>query len=417
MAVGVAVVFAGVLISFLVYTQQMAAVLRRDAVVFGRLYALTFQAAGAQNPEQEERLTGEMLFAVLGELERLRIPVILTDTAGVPQRAANLPFEADEEEPDGRRRIRRYVAELDRQIPPLRFEGLDLEVHFGEPLFLRRLKWVPWLQAALLLAVVGGGTWLIFTSFRSERERIWSAMARESAHQMGTPLSSLVGWLETLEAREGPAVAESRGALDLVGEMQADVQRLQKVSRRFELIGRTPRLEPVSVRGIVERLHRYFSVRLPTLGRAVRLEIEIPGDAPSVRGNETLLEWALENLIKNSLDALAGRDGVVGVTYEGEEGGRAAFRVHDTGPGVPVSVRKNLFEIGVSTKERGWGVGLSLTRRIIEEMHGGEILLESPNEGASFRILLPLAANPGRESAAVRGDPQRGSAPAPGRRA
>lgn len=417
MAVGVAVVFAGVLISFLVYTQQMAGVLRRDAVVFGRLYALTFQAAGARNPEQEERLTGEMLFAVLGELDRLRIPAVLTDTAGVPQQATNLPFEADVNDPADRRRIRRYVRELDRQIPPLRFEGLDLEVHFGEPLFLRRLKWVPWLQAALLLAVVGGGTWLVFTSFRSERERIWSAMARESAHQMGTPLSSLVGWLETLEAREGPAVADSRGGVDLVGEMEADVQRLQKVSRRFELIGRAPRLEPVSVRRIVERLRRYFSVRLPTLGRAVRLEIEIPGDAPSVRGNETLLEWAFENLIKNSLDALAGRDGVVGVTYEGEEGGRAVFRVHDTGPGVPASVRKNLFEIGVTTKERGWGVGLSLTRRIIEEMHGGEILLESPNEGASFRILLPLAASPERETAAVRGDPERGSVPARGRRA
>lgn len=390
-AVGVAVVFAAVLVSFLVYTQQMAAVLRRDAAVFGRFYALTFQAAGAQSPEEEERLTDEMLFSVLEEMGRLRIPAVLTDTTGVPQTMSNLPFEVDQEDPEDLRRVRRYVAELDRRIPPLRFEGLDLVVHFGEPLFLRRLKWVPWLQAALLLVVVGGGSWLIVTSFRAERERIWSAMARESAHQMGTPLSSLVGWLETLEARRRVPEPGPEGGVDLVREMKADVERLQKVSRRFELIGRPPRLEPVSVRRTAERLRRYFSVRLPTLGRAVRLEIEIPADAPLVHGNETLLEWAFENLMKNSLDALAGRDGVVGVAYDGVRGERAVFRAYDTGPGVPAQVRSDLFEIGVTTKERGWGVGLSLTRRILEEMHGGEIQLESTTEGASFRIELPLA--------------------------
>lgn len=407
MAVGVAVVFAGVLISFIAYTQQMAAVLRRDAAVFSRLYALTFQAAGAQNPEQEERLTAEMLFAVLEELERLRIPAVLTDTTGLPRSAANLPFEGDPDDPDDLRRIRRYVAELDRRIPPLRFEGLDLEVHFGEPLFLRRLKWVPWLQAALLLAVVGVGAWLVFTSFRSERERIWSAMARESAHQMGTPLSSLVGWLEVLEGREARGSAAppdepraSPSEADLVAEMKADVERLRKVTRRFELIGRPPRLEAVSVRRIVERLCRYFSVRLPTLGRSVRLEIGIPPDAARVRGNETLLEWAFENLLKNSIDALAGRDGAVGVAYEGTTDGYAVFRAWDTGPGVSPAVRKTLFEIGVTTKDRGWGVGLSLTRRIIEEMHGGEIQLESAGEGASFRVRLPVAAeDPGEAEA------------------
>lgn len=391
MAVVVAALFAAVLISFLVYTQQMAGVLRRDAAVFGRFYAFTFQAAGAQGAEEEARLTDEMLFSVLEELSRLRIPAVLTDTAGIPQSMANLPFEVDEEKPADLRRVRQYVAELDRRIPPLRLEGLDLEVHFGEPLFLRRLRWVPWLQAALLLAVVGGGSWLIVTSFRGERERIWSAMARESAHQMGTPLSSLVGWLEVLDARGETPSRSGESGVDLVREMEADVERLQKVSRRFELIGRPPRLEPVSVRRIVERLRRYFSVRLPSLGRAVRVKIGIPAGAPPVLGNEPLLEWAFENLIKNSLDALAGRDGVVGVAYEGVRGGRAVFRAYDTGPGVPAEVRKNLFEIGVTTKERGWGVGLSLTRRIFEEMHGGAIQLESTTEGASFRIELPLA--------------------------
>lgn len=397
--VAVAVLFAAVLISFLVYTQQMAEVLRRDAAVFGRFYALTFQAAAATERAEQERLTDEALFQVLGELQRLRIPVVLTDSAGEPTSWAYLPFDVEEDDPEDLERVRRYARELDHGASPLQ-PGLNMQVHFGEPLILRRLKWIPWLQAALLLAVVGGGGWMIFTSFRSERERIWSAMARESAHQMGTPLSSLVGWLEQLGARSdgdgatAPAPDGRSADPDLVGEMEADVRRLLKVSRRFELIGRAPTLQPVSVERIVEHLRRYFSIRLPTLGSAVRFEIDIPPEAPLVRGNETLLEWAFENLIKNSLDALAGRDGVIEVSYrgrrEGRHGARATFRVRDTGPGVPAEVRKKLFEIGVTTKERGWGVGLSLTRRIVEEMHGGDILLESDASGASFRIELPV---------------------------
>jgi signal transduction histidine kinase len=173
--------------------------------------------------------------------------------------------------------------------------------------------------------------------------------------------------------------------------MESDVRRLLKVSRRFELIGRRPALEPVSVGTIVDQLRRYFSARLPSLGSQVRFSIEIPEDAPAVQGNETLLEWAFENLIKNSLDALAGHDGMIGVVYVGRVADRAVFRVFDDGPGVAHRIRGKLFEIGVTTKERGWGVGLSLTRRIIEEMHGGGIVLETSPDGASFRIELPVA--------------------------
>lgn len=392
--VAVAVLFAAVLLSFLVYTQQMAEVLRRDAAVFSRFYALTFQASAEADRVDAARLTDEALFNVLGELQRLRIPVVLTDTAGRPTSWAYLPFEVDENEPDDVERVREYARELNRSAPPLEPAGFDMQVHFGEPLILSRLKWIPWLQAALLLAVVGGGGWMIFTSFRSERERIWSAMARESAHQMGTPLSSLVGWLERLETH--PGLSDRGDDVDLVEEMEADVQRLLKVSRRFELIGRAPTLEPVSVARTAEQLKRYFAARLPSLGSAVRFQIDIREDAPPVLGNEPLLEWAFENLIKNALDALAGGDGTIGVSYEGERAGRAVFRVWDTGPGVPFQIRNKIFEIGVSTKERGWGVGLSLTRRILEDVHGGEIVLENTPEGASFRVALPVA-DAGRE--------------------
>ena len=393
MAIGVAVVLGGVLLSFLLYTQQVAEVLRRDAAVFGRLYALAFQAASALDPEVEERLTDETQSMVIRELGRLQIPAVITDTLGVPSTWSHLPFEVDEDDPESMARLRAYVREMDRRTPPVEAPAFNLQVHIGEPGILRRLKWIPWLQAAVLLAVVGGGGWMIWSSFQGERERIWSAMARESAHQMGTPLSSLVGWLEQLEER--PELAARRGEPDLVGEMEADVARLLKVSRRFELIGRSPTLEPVSVARIVEQLRRYFSTRLPTLGRSVGFVIDIPPEAPAVRGNATLLEWAFENLIKNALDALAGRDGEIRVRYDGRTDGRAVFHVEDDGPGVPQQIRNKLFEIGVTTKERGWGVGLSLTRRIVEDVHDGHIQLENTAEGASFRLELPLERNEG----------------------
>ena len=387
-SVAVAVVFAGVLVSFLFYTHQMEQALRRDAEVFSRLYASAFMGAAAEEPGQVDRALSE----ILNQSRRLEIPIVLSDLQGNPTSAANVPFRFDPDDSVSVARTRRYIRRLDARSPPFEAPEYNMQIHFGEPRFLRQLRWVPWLTAAVLLVAVGGGGWLIYTSFQGERERIWSAMARESAHQMGTPLSSLVGWLEQLQERAGDRLAATDGAPDLVAEMEADVDRLLKVSRRFELIGRSPDLEPVRVVDVLHRLEDYFSVRLPTLGSAVRFRIDVPEDSPAVRGNGTLLEWAFENLVKNSLDALAGREGEIRISYVGRTEGRAVYRVSDTGPGVEPQVRKRLFEIGVTTKERGWGVGLSLTRRIVEEMHGGAIELEPEREGASFRLELPVAA-------------------------
>jgi signal transduction histidine kinase len=386
-SVAVAVVSLAVLVFFLVYTHQMEEALRRDARVFGRIYANAFVGVSAEDSTEVD----EALFNILEQSLRLQVPVVLTDPAtGRPTSAANLPFAYDMDDPESRDRVREYVDRLDARIEPSRLSGYGLTIHFGEPLFLARFRWVPWLTVAVLLVTVGGGGWMIYTSFQGERERIWSAMARESAHQMGTPLSSLVGWLEQLRERGLDRAAEGAD-VDLAREMEADVDRLLKVSRRFELIGHSPELEPVRVRDVVERLEEYFSVRLPTLGSSVRFRIDVPDDAPPVRGNETLLEWALENLVKNALDALAGDEGEVRIEYVGTRGGNAVFRVSDTGPGVDPEVRKRLFEIGVTTKERGWGVGLSLTRRIISSMHGGDIELEPGDGGAAFRLELPVA--------------------------
>jgi signal transduction histidine kinase len=380
--------FVAVLVSYLVYTSQIAEELRQDAAVFSRIYFQTVQAAASP-----EGFTPEGEFALLRQLYALGIPVVQTDLEGEPTLMVNLPFEADLENPADRARVRTYVERLDEENPPLVDGEAGFVVHYGEPAFLRRLRWIPWLQAILLLAVVGIGAWIVRTSNLAERERIWSGMARESAHQMGTPLSSLVGWLELLEADDlgaSGSIDVGDAAVDIHEEMRHDLLRLEKVSRRFEAIGRTPELRPVDVTELLRNLSRYFEARLPTLGGRIRLETDLPEMSPVVQGNETLLEWAFENLVKNALDSLAGREGTIRISHGGVQNGRAVYRVEDDGEGVPEHLRASLFDVGVTTKQGGWGVGLSLARRIIVEVHGGALRLEESEEGAVFSLELPL---------------------------
>lgn len=370
---------------YLVYTEFLVREMRRDAVVHSRIYIRILSGLNDPADDAAERT----LLELSREVQRLRIPLVVTDVDGVPSGAANLPFEADALDPDDHERIRAYARELALTNEPIIEPGLGI-IFFGDPPTVRRLRWIPWLQVGALTGLLVAASWMIRHNWRTERERIWAAMARESAHQMATPLSSLSGWVEILrlpaEEREDmaslPAVA---------GEMEADLERLEKVSRRFEWIGRPVRREPVDVRSLLRGLERYVRVRLPKFGRGVELHMETDPGLPQALGNAVLLEWALENLIKNALDALAGTGGSIVVRAEEHSPRRIAIRVSDDGPGVSAAVRKRIFDPGVSTKKGGWGVGLSLARRIVQDVHGGKLELEPTEKGATFVMLLPVA--------------------------
>jgi signal transduction histidine kinase len=208
-------------------------------------------------------------------------------------------------------------------------------------------------------------------------------MARESAHQLGTPLSSLSGWMELLRERdEDPMIASA------VAHMGGDLDRLDRVARRFERIGRPPKREPVDVCAMVERVAQYFRARVPTLAHSVSIASACEGGPVEVEGDVVLLEWALESLVKNAVDALAGRGGRVLISAGRLPGGDVRIRVADDGPGVPRELRARIFEAGFSTKERGWGIGLSLARRIVEQSHRGRLALVPSGRGAVFDIIL-----------------------------
>lgn len=379
-----ALLAGAVLAWYLVYSQFLVREMRRDARVHSRIVVGVLK--GLTDPNANEI---EILLGLSAQIQELRVPVVYTDQDGVPALWANLPFEAVEGDTADLLRVALYAERLAERRPPLSEPGLGT-VYYGDPPLVRRLQWIPWLQVGSLVGLLAVMASVIRHNLRTERERIWAAMARESAHQMATPLSSLAGWVEILrlpdEERDGmaslPAVA---------GEMEADLDRLEKVAHRFEWIGRPVQKEPVDVRMLLRVLERYVRVRLPQLGSGVELTVEVPEGMPPILGNQVLLEWALENLVKNALDALAGTGGTICVEAESRGERRVELRVVDDGPGVAPAVRSTLFDPGVSTKKGGWGVGLSLTRRIVEDVHGGRLRLEPSEVGARFVMVLPAA--------------------------
>lgn len=373
--------------SFLLYTERIVREVRAEAAMHSRMYALVQQGLLSLEPGADL----QALLALQATLTELGVPVVAVNAEGVPYAVANLPFEADLADVEDRMRVLEYVAELDRMNAPISEPEVGT-VHFGAPPIVGWLRWVPLLQAGAALALVLVGIALVRSLARAERERMWAATARELAHQMGTPLSSLAGWVELLrlppEERASLASAEH-----VAREIAADVDRLDRVSRRFELVGKLPALEVVSVAGVVGELEAYLRPRLPRLGSGVSLRARVRRGLPPVRANRVLLVWALENLVKNALDALAGRGGRIRVAAAPAGPGRVRFSVADTGPGVAPSVRDRLFEPGVTTKVGGWGVGLSLTRRIIE-LHGGRIIHRPRRGGGTvFEIELPTAGD------------------------
>jgi len=366
----------GLLVWYVAYTQHVVTQLRGAAAGQGRMYARIYEAL------QDTSLNADPTIALLDlstQIKESGLPLVLTDKNGRVSATANLPADI---EPSDSVRFWRYLMELDRQNPPIVQPAVGA-VHFGDSAIVSGLRFIPLLQALGITLLVGFGIYALVERGRAEREKVWAGMAREAAHQLGTPLSALTGWIELLADTVTGATATRA-----VDAMTQDVQRLERVSHRFERIGRPPRDEKVDATALVQRLADYFAARAPTLARTVTIRSEHPGAPVMVHGDQVLLEWVLEVLIKNAMDALGGRNGEVVVSVTPSPEGGARIRVQDDGPGVPRKLRKRIFDAGFTTKDRGWGIGLSLARRIVEENHNGRLVLAETDRGAAFDVIL-----------------------------
>jgi signal transduction histidine kinase len=361
------------------YTHSVIEDIRADARRTSDMYARVFHAFADSSSGAET----QALLGLASSIREQGVPLILTDRKGIPNAHANLPFDAtgdsvSNDDP----RVAAYVAVLQKRHPPI-VDSLIGKIYYGDPPVVNGLRVIPMLQlgTALILLIAGG--YIIRTRHDAARERLWAGMARESAHQLGTPLSSLSGWVELMEERASDDTSHAA-----VSHMRGDLERLDRVAHRFERIGREPKFEPVDVGAIVNRIVRYFQARVPTLANTIVVDSTVSPDLPRVLGDPVLLEWAVEVLTKNAIDALAGRGGTIHVsaTRAGDDG--AVIAVADDGPGIPRELRARIFEPGFSTKKSGWGIGLSLAKRIVEENHGGRLTLAPTERGATFEIIL-----------------------------
>ena len=361
---------------YVAYTQRVVVELRQEASRSARMYARVYTALSAPG---EEDATAALL-DLSAHIAESGVPVIVTDTRGRATAAANLPFKDPLDSP----RTAAFVRELDEENTPVVEPGVGT-VHYGHTLLVRGLRVIPAVQAGVLALLLAAAAYALRTRGRAEREKVWAGMARESAHQLGTPLTSLSGWIELLTDRaEGDPLTANA-----VAHMRSDLDRLERVAHRFERIGRPPRQDPLDVAALARRVAAYFRARVPTLARAVVIDSDGCEGELTVRGDAVLVEWAAEVLVKNAIDALAGRGGRVTISTTRLPDATVRLRVADDGPGVPRELRSRIFAAGFSTKERGWGVGLSLARRIVEEYHGGKLLLVPSDRGATFDVIFP----------------------------
>jgi len=368
------VLLALLLGAYILFSRRVVLELRRDAGRSGQMYARVFRALADPRPDAGN----DALLDLARHIDALGVPVIVTDDKGVPTAAANLPFKAPLSDP----KVREYIPFLDRMNPPVVERGIGM-VHFGDSQLITSLRFIPVVLASLLVFVFLAGLYTLRTRNRADRERVWAGMARESAHQLATPLSSLSGWLELLREQSSDALSASA-----IAHMEGDLERLQRVSHCFVRIRRPPRRDVVDLGALVVRVGNYFQARVPTLAHRVTIVASGGNEPLTIEGDEVLLEWALEVLVKNGLDALAGRGGRMYIMTKRLDPDRVRLRVADDGPGIPREMRARIFEPGFSTKESGWGIGLSLAKRIAEENHRGRLVLTPSDKGATFDIIL-----------------------------
>ncbi|HET8833656.1 MAG TPA: HAMP domain-containing sensor histidine kinase [Gemmatimonadales bacterium] len=347
---------------------------RADATATSRLYSGVF--GGLNNPRPGAE--AEALLRLGAQVRALGLPLVVTDTTGRVTAAANLPFQAPLDDP----RVRAYAERLDRWNPPIVDQAIGT-VHYGPLPAQRNLTALAILQALTIAVMVAVAVFAYRNAIAAQRDRLWVAMAREAAHQMGTPLTSLQGWIERVRSRPAPPP-------DLAEHLAADAERLDRVAQRFERIGNPAKREPVGLGALADRVAGYFRPRLPKRANPIELRLEAPGMGPVVVGDAVLLEWTLEALVKNAIDALQGRAGTI-ILRVGAEQGMGEMRVINDGPGVARDIRRTLFEPGITTKEGGWGIGLALARRVVEDAHRGTLTLEPTDKGACFVIRIPLA--------------------------
>jgi signal transduction histidine kinase len=386
------VIGSAIALGTLFYTQSIVSKLQEREKEIVQLYASSLEFVASS-----ENITNDFTFIFQNIIQRIDFPLILTDaqnklTSIVPGKGfKNIDIGAEKDPEKIEKMLNEKLAELSEQHEPILVKSPDgiiiQKIFYGDSDIIYQLRFYPYLQIlfALVFIIIA---YLSFNYIRkNEQSNIWVGMSKETAHQLGTPISSLMGWAEMLKIN----FKNPDKVIDTAEEITNDLVRLNKITTRFSKIGSKPELIDEAPYYVINKVINYFERRLPQLGKNVALTIE--GDVSSkAKLNIELFEWVIENLIKNALDAIDHKQGkinfLIAINNKNIE-----IEISDNGKGIDYKNWKDIFRPGFSTKRRGWGLGLSLSKRIIADYHQGKIFVKNSiiDEGTTIKIVLKAA--------------------------
>ena len=381
-----------IVIATTVFTIRVSKSVERQSYLTTRLFSdLASRLLLAQNVEEVEPV-----IEIINEIE---VPFVITDNSGrpilwnepvigipMPDYAVLMSVEPGRVTNPAITEILSMAESFDQDNDPFGIFSADGQrlgtLHFGNSALSLRIRYMPYLELMIMVLFFLIIVWALQNKKQAEQKALFAGMAKETAHQLGTPLTSIMGWLALLEEKVGKNQ-------EVMVELNRDVDRLSMISARFSQIGSLPQLEDTDLNTLADEVIEYFRRRLPHLGGRVQLRREgtVQGQ---VRFNGDLLGWVFENLIKNGIDALADGKGTITLQLADRPEGGVRILVSDTGKGIPARVGNKVFEPGFTTKKRGWGMGLALVQRIVTQYHGGRIgIVSTSSHGTTFEVLLP----------------------------
>ena len=376
------------------YTQDLVRDLEESERQIVKLYANSLEFIADPSTNSNEDFT----FVFQNIIKRINFPLILTDAESNPlisnsgSGIRNIELDSSLSTNDLKLFLIKKIEELKNIHDPINVSFKDLQgnqqiinkIYFGNSDIIQRLMYYPFLQILFAFLFIA----IAYVSFsylkKTEQSNIWVGMAKEIAHQLGTPISSLMGWTELLKLK----IDTPSEVLNITNEMESDLTRLNKITNRFSKIGSKPILKKANITEVIKSVTKYFEKRLPQTGKDVELIFEF-NETIELNLNSALFEWVIENLVKNAIDAIGSDKGKIIISIS-EDNDTIEIEVIDNGKGITAKNKNDVFKPGYSTKSRGWGLGLSLSKRIIEDYHKGKLIVKNsiPNEGTTFLITL-----------------------------
>lgn len=309
------------------------------------------------------------------------IPIIMVDAAGEPIEFRNIKFKKNANQADSAKTLDRELLEMQEEYDPIYLQEAHIRVFYRNSELLTNLRFYPYVQLVVIL-LFGALAYALFNQSKiAEQNRVWAGLTKETAHQLGTPIASLMAWIDYL--RNSPVWEENK---EIIQEMDKDVVKLRMVTERFSSIGSKPVIQPENLYQVIEETITYLRPRIST-----KVDMFINSDSKDLDAmmNKPLFEWVIENICKNAVDAMKGK-GTITIDILQDSDKYVIVDITDTGKGIEKKNFRKVFNPGFSTRKRGWGLGLTLAKRIVEGYHGGKIFVKNSEvgKGTTFRIML-----------------------------